>query len=54
MKFLEEIKKIGLERAILSASELATLLDVEPEFKSTKRLRYVKRHFDFESWRQIN
>jgi hypothetical protein len=29
--------------------ELATDLEVEPEFQSAKRIRYVKRHFDYET-----
>ncbi|XP_063775718.1 uncharacterized protein LOC134911440 [Pseudophryne corroboree] len=49
IKFLEEYKKNGFENAISSAKELAKVLEGVPEFQATKRIRYVKRHFDYES-----
>jgi hypothetical protein len=33
---------------ISAATELAIDLEVEPEFQSMKRIRYVERHFDHE------
>jgi hypothetical protein len=41
-KFLKEFKESGLQRTISAATELAIDLEVEPEFQSVKRIRYVK------------
>jgi hypothetical protein len=48
-EFLKEYKENGLQRAISAATELAILLDVEPEFQGVKRIQYVRRHFDYEA-----
>jgi hypothetical protein len=48
-EFLKEYKENCVQRAISAATELAIDLEVEPEFQSAKRIRYVKRHFDYEA-----
>jgi hypothetical protein len=48
-EFLKEYKENDLQRAISAATELAIDFRVEPEFQSVKRIRYVKRHFDYEA-----
>jgi hypothetical protein len=48
-EFLKEYKENGLQRAISAAMELAIDLEVEPEFQSVKRIRYMKHHFDYEA-----
>ncbi|KAK7871552.1 hypothetical protein R5R35_010352 [Gryllus longicercus] len=47
-EFLKEYRDNGLKRAITNAKELAQILEVEPKFVSAKRIRYVKRQFDYE------
>jgi hypothetical protein len=42
-------KENYVQRAISAATELSIDLEVEPEFQSVKRMRYVKRHFDCEA-----
>ncbi|CAB3224851.1 unnamed protein product [Arctia plantaginis] len=41
--FLEEYRNTGFKSAILTAKELAEELEIEPVFKATTRIRYVKR-----------
>jgi hypothetical protein len=48
-EFIEEYKENCVLRATSAATELAIDLEVEPEFQSVKRIRYVKRHFDYEA-----
>jgi hypothetical protein len=40
-EFLKEYKENGLQRAISASMELAIDLEVESEFQSVKRIRYV-------------
>ncbi|CAD0206693.1 unnamed protein product [Chrysodeixis includens] len=44
--FLEEYRNTGFKSAISTAKELAEELEVEPVFKATKRIRFVKRQAD--------
>ncbi|KAF2890488.1 hypothetical protein ILUMI_15685 [Ignelater luminosus] len=48
-KFLEEFKEKVLKRAITSAKELAHILEIEPKFPETERVRHVKQKFSYES-----
>jgi 5'-deoxynucleotidase YfbR-like HD superfamily hydrolase len=48
-EFQKELKKNSLERAISAATELANDLQVESEFQGAKRVRNVKRHFQYEA-----
>jgi hypothetical protein len=48
-EFLKEYKENGLQMPISAATELAIDLEDEPEFQSVKKIRYVKRHFDYEA-----
>jgi ribosomal protein S17 len=48
-EFMKEYKENGLQRAVSVNTELAIDLKVESEFQSVKRIRYVKRHFDYEA-----
>jgi len=43
--FLKDYKVSGFEKAISIASELASEVGSEPEFKDSKRVRYIKRQF---------
>lgn len=45
-EFLEDYKENGFKKAVTDATELAKILDIEPEFREIKRVRYVKRQFD--------
>lgn len=45
-EFLTKYRTDGLTQAIIDAKELAIELEVEPEFKATKRIRKIKRKFD--------
>lgn len=40
---MEEYRNIGFKSAILTAKELAEELEIEPVFRATKRIRFVKR-----------
>ncbi|XP_050552386.1 52 kDa repressor of the inhibitor of the protein kinase-like [Spodoptera frugiperda] len=44
--FLKEYRNTGFKSAISTAKELAEELEVEPVFKATKRIRFVKRQAD--------
>ncbi|XP_051165632.1 52 kDa repressor of the inhibitor of the protein kinase-like [Leptopilina boulardi] len=44
--FLEDYRKEGFKKAIVTARELADELEIEPIFKEIKRVRRVKRIFD--------
>jgi hypothetical protein len=52
-KFLKEYKENGLQIVLSAATEHAIDLEVEPEFQSAKRIRYVKRHFDYEAHNEL-
>lgn len=41
--FLEEYRKTGFKKALLTASDLAKELQIEPVFKSKERVRHIKR-----------
>jgi ribosomal protein S17 len=43
------LKDFVLQRAVSAAMKLAIDLEVESEFQSVKRIRYVKRHLDYEA-----
>jgi hypothetical protein len=53
-EFRKEYKRNGLQRAVLAATELAIDLEVEREFQSVKRIRYVKCHFHYEAQDEPN
>jgi hypothetical protein len=48
-EFLKEYKEKCLQRAISAATELAIDLEVETKFVSVKRIRYMKRYFDYKA-----
>ena len=45
-EFLEDYRKNGFHQAIITAKDLAEELQIEPVFKSLKRIRRAKRQFD--------
>lgn len=49
LKFLKNYKEKGFENSIITAKELAAELQTEPVFKDDKRIRRIKRQFDYES-----
>jgi hypothetical protein len=46
---LTEYRENGLNRTIEKAKEFAKIFDTEPNFGKPKRIRYVKKNFDYES-----
>jgi len=46
--FLKDYKVTGFEKAISIASELASELGSEPEFKDSKIVKYKKRQFKYD------
>jgi hypothetical protein len=49
LEFLKECKENCEQRTISAATEFVIDLEVEPEFQSVKRIRYMKCHFDYEA-----
>ena len=44
--FLEDYRKNGFHQTIITAKDLADKIQIEPVFKSLKRIRCAKRQFD--------